>query len=205
MAVLQNRETWLNAAVAALRPLFADRGFPLPDDVRVSCSWPTRGAVAPKNKVLGQAFAAELSPIGASETFISPSIDDPVLVLGVLVHELTHHSVGALAKHGPRFKRAAEAVGLTGRMTSTRATPWLVDTWFTRVISELGPYPHAALDLAQQPKQATRLLKIVCDSCGYTMRVTAMWLTKRAPLCDCSGFPQPFRRVDGRRATQEDA
>ncbi len=52
----------------------------------------------------------------------------------------------------------------------------------------------AAVDISQQPKQATRLLKIVCDSCGYTMRVTAMWLAKRAPLCDCAGFPQPFRQ-----------
>ncbi len=201
--MIPTRESWLNAAVAALRPLFAERGFPLPEDVRVTCSWPTRGAVAPKNKVLGQAFAPDLSPIGAYETFISPSIDDPVLVLGVLAHELCHHAVGVLAKHGPRFKRAAEAVGLTGRMTSTRATPWLVDTWFARVIAELGSYPHAALDLTQLPKQATRLLKVVCDSCGYTMRVTALWLAKRAPLCDCAGFPQPFRRVDGSKAREE--
>jgi hypothetical protein len=200
MALL--RESWLNAAVAALRPLFVERGIPLPEDVRVSCSWPTRGAVAPKNKVLGQAFAPDLSPIGAYETFISPSIADPVQVLEVVVHELTHHAVGVAAKHGPGFKRAAEAVGLTGRMTSTRATPWLVDTWFTRVISEVGPYPHAALDVTQLPKQATRLLKVVCDSCGYTMRVTALWLAKRAPLCDCAGFPQPFRRAEGRKARE---
>lgn len=200
---MTTRESWLNAAVAALRPLFAERGFPLPEDVRVSCSWPTRGAAAPKNKVLGQAFSPDLSPVGAYETFISPSVDDPATVLAVLTHELSHHAVGVVAKHGPSFKRAAEAVGLMGHMPSTRATPWLIDTWFARVILDLGPYPHAALDVTQLPKQRTRLLKIACDSCGYTMRVTAMWLAQRMPLCDCAGFPQPFRRADDSTAREE--
>ena len=41
------------------------------------------------------------------------------------------------------------------------------------LVSELGPYPHAALTPGDnERKQSTRLLKVMCAECDYTVRVT---------------------------------
>ena len=36
-----------------------------------------------------------------------------------------------------------------------------------------------------KPKQSTRMLKVLCPSCGYTLRTTARWLAVGFPTCPC--------------------
>jgi len=57
--------------------------------------------------------------------FISPVLADPVKVLDVVVHENVHRIVGIKCGHKGAFKRLAESIGLTGKMTSTIAGPEL--------------------------------------------------------------------------------
>ena len=38
-------------------------------------------------------------------------------------------------------------------------------------------------------KQTTRLLKVKCESCGYTARVTRKWLDQCSPICPCNHKP----------------
>jgi hypothetical protein len=49
-------------------------------------------------------------------------------------------------------------------------------------------FPHAALrsglNGAHKP-QGTRMLKVQCGSCGYTVRTTAKWIEVGLPLCPC--------------------
>ena len=40
---LRTREEWLQRMLDALRPCFDKIGHPIPDQVRVSCSWPEPG------------------------------------------------------------------------------------------------------------------------------------------------------------------
>jgi hypothetical protein len=37
----ETREQWLGRAIEMMRPEFADAGAPLPENLAVSCSWPS--------------------------------------------------------------------------------------------------------------------------------------------------------------------
>jgi len=104
----------------------------------------------------------------------------------VLTHELCHAAVGLEAGHGPLFRRCALAVGLSGQMRATVASPALIEL-LTGFLQVTGPYPHAQLTAADRPtkKDGTRLLKVVCPECGYTERVTRKWLDVGLPVCPC--------------------
>jgi rubrerythrin len=58
---------------------------------------------------------------------------------------------------------------------------------YSAIISSLGAYPHAALSLAEKPKQATRMLKAACPTCGYTVRLTQKWASLSLPICGTDG------------------
>lgn len=174
------REAWLTAAIQEVTPHFANKGYPIPETVKVSCGWPvgSRGA----KKILGQCFAPAASKSGTTEIFVSPTIDAADKVIGVLVHELVHAAVGNEAGHGPAFKRAAETIGLTGKATEClpggEFAEWLRET----VLPMLGDYPHASVDFNQRKKQITRMIKLVCPQSGYTVRTTAKWIAMGLPV-----------------------
>ena len=179
-----NREQWLTTAVERLsRGLFTEHGAEVPENVRVSCSWPSQSI----RKRIGEAWTDRACADGAHETYISPVLDDPVEVLSVLVHELVHHAVGIEAGHKAPFKRLATSVGLEGKMTATHAGETLTAE-LGIMAEELGPYPHGKMDLGQGKKvQTTRLMKCECLECGYVVRTTAKWLDLYgAPLCPCN-------------------
>ena len=179
-----NREQWLMTAVDRLTAgLFSEHGAEVPDHVKVSCSWPSVSI----RKRIGEAWTDKASADGSHETYISPVMDEPVQVLGVLVHELVHHSVGIEAGHKAPFKRLATALGLEGKMTKTHAGEELTER-LELLSNELGPYPHAAMDPGQgKKKQATRLMKCECPECGYIVRTTDKWLGMYgAPYCPCN-------------------
>ena len=55
-----------------------------------------------------------------------------------------------------------------------------------------GDYPHGALNSLPDgtKKQSTRLVKVLCPGCGYTLRTTRKWLDERgAPICPCNLKP----------------
>ena len=115
----------------------------------------------------------------------------PAQIAAILAHELVHAAVGIPAGHGKAFKRIAVGLGLVGRMTAT--TPG--DAFLAAVAPILvaaGPLPHARLNTGSETtrprKQATRLLKCECGTCGYTVRTARKWLeTAGAPLCPIDG------------------
>lgn len=186
--MMPSREEWLGRMVDSLRPLFAEHGHPLPGRVRVSCGWPSRSALSGRNRRIGEAWSHRCSGDGAHETFLSPTLADPVEVGAVLVHELVHHAVGVEAGHKGPFRTLALAVGLTGPMRATSAGPEL-ERRLHALAEELGPYPHAALHGGDgRKKQTTRMLKVACAACGCIVRMTRQWLDEvGAPTCACGG------------------
>ena len=194
------REAWLNALAGRLRARFVEVGAALPDAVRLSCGWPSKGATSSKNRRIGECWSQHCSADGTREVFISPTLADPVEVAGVVVHELVH-AAGYMG-HGADFAKVARALGLTGRMTATVPGDALVAE-LTALTAELGPYPHATLTPGEnERKQTTRLLKVQCpdEDCGYTVRVTAMWLEIGFPSCPCG---EVMARADVRVPTGE--
>lgn len=179
-----NRESWLKRAAKLLTPMLEAVGTPPPLNIRYSCGWP---AVNKGGKRIGECWASTASKDGHFEIFISPSIDEPLRVLDILLHEMIHAAVGLDCGHKGEFKRAAKAVGLTGKMTATVAGEELKEK-LVGLFRELGEYPHAELKLKHHTgpkKQKARLLKVVCPGCQYTVRTTAKWIEVGLPTCCC--------------------
>ena len=178
-----NREDWLSAAVSELRPFFDAVGAPLPANVRVTCGFPSN---AKRSGAIGECWADTASADKTFEVLISPVLDDPLRVFDVLVHELCHATAGAM-NHGVNFQKVA---GLMYLVPSAGPKGWkatgpalgFVQTYGS-IIDSLGPYPHAALTMSNRKVQTTRMLKAVCPSCGYTVRLTSKWAALGLPSC----------------------
>ena len=115
-----NREEWLQNAVEALRPRFKEAKYEIPAVIRVSCGFPSKGALS-KNKRLGEAWESRAAKDGIHQVFISPFLSDSLKVLDILVHELLHCALPDNVGHKKPFKVAAKALGLEGPATSTTA------------------------------------------------------------------------------------
>jgi hypothetical protein len=191
MIKYETREQYLNAAVGLMKPLFDRNGSKLPK-VRVSTGWPSKSALASKNRRIGECWDKTASSDGVFEMFISPCLDkvaEPQGVLDTLVHECVHAAVGLECGHKGPFRKLATKLGLEGKMTSTHAGEQLlaeIKAW----VAQLGDYPHAKLDLTKSPrkKQGTRMIKCECGQCGYTVRTSKKWLDEvGAPHCPKHG------------------
>lgn len=183
-----NRERWLTECIRLLREDFTRIGFPLPERIRASCSWPSKSALAKRNRRIGELWSAEASADQTFEAFISPAIKDSVQVGATLVHELVHSVVGLARGHKQAFRRCALLIGLTGPMTATTAGEGLA-VRLAEITDTLGPYPHAELVHSNAPKkQTTRMLKVVCLDCECVVRMTRKWLDEVGPpTCACGG------------------
>jgi hypothetical protein len=178
------REAWLNAALVEIATLLHDKaGVTLPADCRVSVGFPGGGSA---RKRIGECWPRSRSSIGVNEIFISPVLQDRVAMMDVLVHEAIHAADDCKSGHKAPFKRVALAVGLTGKMKSTVAGPEL-RAWIDATIAVLPALDHGALSLEGRTKQATRMLKLECRDCGYTVRTTAKWIECGLPTCACGG------------------
>ena len=199
----KHRESWLHQAMLLMRPIFAEHGGEIPANIRVAPGFP-----AGTRRAIGQCWPEKASKDGSYEIFISPVLDEPMRVLDCLAHELIHPTVGLEAGHKAPFKRLAVALGLIGPMTATQGGE-AFKRLMEPLLESLGPYPHAALnpwkplgapeqpDGAEQPdrvglpagfrRQGTRLLKTICPTWQYTVRVTAKWLRVGPPHCPDHG------------------
>jgi len=184
-----NRESWLDAAVQNLRPIFLGHGYTIPE-LRVSVGWPSSGGLGTKKRTVGQCWFGSTAADGKPQLFISPLLDDvkdPGGVLATLVHEICHVAAGPDAKHGPQFVKVMKKLGLEGKPTSTVAGADLVAR-FATMAEALGPFPHSKIvPSPTDPKpQTTRMRKAQCD-CGYLIRLTQKWADVGVPSCPCPG------------------
>ncbi len=184
---VQTREQWLERAAAMKGEglLSGLRGL----RYRVSCGWPATSALARGKRRIGECWYPAHSTDGrTSNVFISPAIENPIAVLETLAHELIHvvagPKAGPKAGHKGEFMTIAKAVGFKAPWTSTPATPELIGR-LNGLLTSLGLYPHAAIDKSGRKKQGTRLLKVVCAACGYTIRTTQQWIDTGLPTCAC--------------------
>lgn len=182
-----NREEWLNACMLALAPLLEENvkgATATMDTWRVSVGFP--GGRGKKNKAIGQCWSDTCSKGGRTEMFVSPVLDDGLTVAATLLHEMVHASVGVKFGHSGPFAKLARAVGLAGKLTATVPGPELKER-LNSILATLGDYPHAGLNASEgrmeTPKQTTRMLKACCPDCGYTIRLTAIWVARGLPIC----------------------
>jgi hypothetical protein len=199
MATYKAREVWLAEGVRELRKWFKAAGYTVPQEVRVSCGLPSSGAFASKRTV-GEAWSAVASRDKHHEIFVSPTVADPVQVLGTLAHELVHVTVGIDKGHKGEFVECARKLGFQSPWTSSANQSEDLPERLNALAKRLGEYPHGALMKMTngKKKQTTRLIKAGCASCGYTVRASLMWLMQAIPSCPvehCDNFGKPFEVV----------
>jgi len=102
---------------------------------------------------------------------------DSSRVADVLLHEMVH-SCAVFHGHKRAFKHIAQGVGMTGKMTSTVATPELEARIKSEVIDVLGKYPHKKVQLIPrgQRGKGSRSIKCECTECGCIIRLTRKWI-----------------------------
>ena len=170
------REPWLLKAAGEVEKIFFPLGYRIPK-VRIGVGWPTRK----RDKVGGQCFNKDASADETYEIFISPMLTDPVQILAVLIHELCHTVAGTEAQHKKPFIEVMRAVGMVKPWTGSEVGDDLVGP-LNNIAESLGDYPHAALTIEKKlGKKGSRLLKVLCPECGYTVRVTRKWLDAAGP------------------------
>jgi len=190
------RALWLRAATDALREDFDASGLPLPTNIRFGFS--TKGKGTQKT---GECWHSPASADGAYEIFIRADQGEALEILGILIRELVHSALPAEDSHGKKFKAAATKIGLVGKMRA--AVPGrLLEGRLQQVLEDLGPLPHAALDITWsafgKPKRQTgRMLKATCaggndehgefKECGYTVRLAAKWAKEYGAQCPKHG------------------
>lgn len=184
------REEWLNAFAKRAIPQFTEKGYEVPDNIRMSVGFPSTGK---KGKRIGECWSSVCSKDKFFEIFIHPSLDDSIRVAGVLTHEIVHAVVGLEAKHGAPFRNCATAMGLEGKMTATTEGPEF-HKWAGPILDLLGPIPHGAMDVMQTPRtpseSANRHIKCECG-CGIKFRMSRSTIESieniRCPDTACDG------------------
>lgn len=176
----------MQQAITQFRPVFAAEGVVLPETIRATIGWTSKGR---RSTTIGECWYPTAVGDGIHELYVTPTITDAARVLDILAHELTHVAVGPEAKHGKPFRDLATAIGLEGRMTATVAGERMTET-AAAIIDAIGPYPHAGIlpnngAKSSPPKQSTRMLKLECPGCGYIARTTQKWLDVGIPICPC--------------------
>jgi len=172
------RETWLVAAVEALRPLFAGKGYVVPE-CKVSVGFASTG-----NRLghIGQCWSTNSCDAQINQIFISPTLGDAFNVLDTLVHELVHAVDDCQHKHGREFKKIAIRMGLQGPMRSAGAGDALKARLQT-LAQTLGPYPHAALKVPNSKRVHRSRPRAQCQHCGYQVPMLKKFLSFGPPLC----------------------
>jgi len=173
------REAWLTDAAGELTPLITTAGGMLPASIRIACGFPSTYR---RSGALGETFRPGDSADSTVEILISPTLSDPGAVLAVLLRQLVEAITGN-ASH-----KSAVYAALDLRPDKPRDVPGCginLGSKLQGIAAALGAYPHAALSLADRPKAATRLLKGLCPTCGYTIRLTQKWADKGMPQCPC--------------------
>lgn len=171
--VHNTRESWLIEGTNLLKSKFFDKPVrALPEKIAVSCGIPMGS-----KRAIGQCWDPVMSQDGTTHVFVCPSIDEPIQVLGTLLHELIHACLGVAEGHGKEFGRFAKSVGLQGKLTATfvKEDTELFKT-LTGLSTQLGVYPHKAINkqglMRLRPSRPKRVKLISEIEEGYSVSIS---------------------------------
>lgn len=180
-----NREGWLTELALQIEPVF--KGFAIAK-YRVTCGWPSTNALGMKSRRIGECHSSKSSKGDVFEIFVSPLLDVPIRVAGVLTHEITHIVAGIDAGHGPGFKKVCKIVGLTNGKPTEAMPGTLLEEKLDKIVEKLGPYPHQAIVPTLKTKKPPSSISLVCAECGCRISMSKKWHGEvGAPTCGCGG------------------
>jgi len=175
----ETRESWLQAGVQLLTPVFTEQGHTVPP-VRVSVGWSGSGQ---RSRVIGECWPTARADDGVNQVFIVPVLTDAVRVLDVLTHELVHAVDDCKHGHGREFKEIALSVGLVGpKMREAHAGEQL-NVRLQALATELGAYPHARLSPRAPRTSNPNPPRAKCPQCDYRLAIPKKFLHLGPPIC----------------------
>jgi hypothetical protein len=177
-----NREAWLQKVVTELETDFSNQGHAVPP-VQVSVGWPSSN----RHKRIGECWPSNAAEDGINQMFVSPRLQDTLVVIPTVAHEMVHAVLDNKHGHKKPFKDIAVSVGLEGKMTATVASDALKERC-EAIVAKIGAYPHAGLveALSTVPKQTTRMLLLKCAECDFKYRTTQKWIDQYQNFpCPC--------------------
>lgn len=178
------REEWLHAAIGYLRPYFRECGYDIPEPIRCAIAFPSTGR---KGNRLGETWHPKSSGDSSWELIIRADLFDPIDVLAVLMNKCVHTVIPDDASHGKKFRAVAVKLGLSGKIHKAEPGP-LLQKRLSEIADKLGPLPHAALNIYDNPmttkpldrpkRQSGSRLKAECLECekegkSYILRIAA--------------------------------
>jgi hypothetical protein len=190
------REAWLTKAAEGIRGAWSVQGVTVPADVKVTCGFP--GGGSPRRRI-GECWPRARSAAQLNEVFISPTLDDTLLVLDVLGHELLHAVDDCASGHGAAFSKNSRRVGYSGGKQSAVATEQ-ARALVERLAKALGPYPHARVVLTAKKRNASSGLHKVECGCGNCAYMTAKKLEEFGfPSCGTCGDEMVVKEERGEK------
>lgn len=185
------RETWLREAVA----LINDRLFNGEVDIashpyQIACGWTKRStAIGETITPKPDAPAEYLFP---TTIHIRVSIEDPVEILGVLVHEFIHAFYN-IHGHGKDFGKHAKRVGFCRPFTKYYPSEDMVlklKDLYNEMIIHFGEWPGKPIKITpkEEKEKQKNTYVLFCPECGYEVRVSRKIFEKHnqgLPTCVC--------------------
>jgi len=174
----QTREEWMVSALPHLVKLLDEVHAPAFPNPLISVGIPSYANRMKKSEMRGECWPEKSTKSGRCSIFISPVLDDPVEVLGTLLHNLIHASVGVDAGHTHPFAIIAEKLGFSPPWKTAEVPDEgsALAHKLQGIIKKLGLFPHSPLQTSINPahtKQKTKLRKYVCNKCGMIVRISA--------------------------------
>lgn len=178
MKAFKTREEWLLTLVETMRPWFADRKWKLPAKIRISPSW---SSTRPR-KVRGECWHPVASADGFFNVTVGLNESDSYEVAGIVVHELAHAATNVTGHKGA-FVQCLRDVDILGKPKHANTLGLTLEPEIKKFVKKYGKYPHGAIDFTTKKKQGTRMIKLVCPECTYTVRTTKKWIDTGIPIC----------------------
>lgn len=206
-----NRETWLHQLAVLLKPRFEELGFPVPP-FRVAIGFTSGGRTSNANAECWNASASAdnhfevlIRPDQDDATMVA------ALLVHELTHAAVGFDQGHTGKFAAVMKAFGMARPFTSTVPTDVFRDW-VKPLLTKVgelpharlqfaprgspvavlmiggkkgkaAPPVDPIDPGEAETTGPKKQSTRMLKVHCPECGYTVRTTQKWLDVGPPLC----------------------
>ena len=175
----QTREEWLTAALYLVRAQVPSIGT---QRIRITCGFPSTYT---RSGTLAECWPSDASKDGTWEVMVSPTVALPVEVFVLVAAQALHTVPGGASRTSNSYRTACMELGLAPTDETWKGLMATDDFWatFGDALEDLGPYPHAEVMAAKKATQTTRMLKLVCPLCGYTIRTSGKWIATGLPVC----------------------
>lgn len=183
-----NREQWLNDVGEHILYEILDPIEPLRGDLKVNYSVGPIPGKSLETDIIGVCMPSSMSSDLINEIYVTPMIDDSLLVATVLVHELIHAMDDCKSQHRGWFVRIAKAAGLIAPYACAKAGPELTER-LNDLIKVYGPIPHSKISYAGRKRQKGRNRRVWCESCDFKFATSASQITRVIENIGCISCP----------------